>query len=388
MHYEPICVTVILVVNSLFVKQTTLTGAGIFMDLYTLICTLPFIVLAIIGVGFLIMFHELGHYLFAKLFNVHTPSFSIGFGPRLIEKKIGDTVFALSAIPLGGYVEMAGSAEVGQGEQTHAHATDERSLASKPYWQKLLIIAGGILFNMIFAYSALAFLFYQGAPCLGSWCKDQPPIVASIRDNTPAQQAGLQPQDKLISVNNTPVSSIAQVSDAIKVSTDNQAKLTVWRAGTEHTVTAQLEKTKTGPRLSGIFWHAPSLPFTQAFSQAWSAMWGMTSEIFGALKGITKNRDGLGGPLALIAQVTECAGMGFKIFLFMLAFISVNLAVFNVIPLPIFDGGQALFFTIEAIAGRALPDETRYKIHYATWVIVMGLIIYLTYKDFTKLLGF
>ena len=358
------------------------------MNFYTVLCTLPFIIIAILGVGFLIMFHELGHYLFAKLFNVHTPSFSIGFGPRLIEKKIGDTVFALSAIPLGGYVEMAGSAEVGQGEQLHADTTDERSLASKPYWQKMLIIAGGILFNMIFAYSALGFLFYQGAPCLGSWCKNQPPIIASVREKTPAQTAGLQPQDKFISVNSKPVTSIADVSNAIKETSDKQAKLVINRAGTEHTLTATVDITKAGPRLNGIFWHTPALPFTQAFAKAWQATWNMTGEIFQALKGVTKSTDGLGGPLALISQVTECAGMGFKIFLFMLAFISVNLAVFNVLPLPIFDGGQALFFTIEALAGRPLPDETRYKIHYASWILVMGLILYLTYRDILKLLGF
>ncbi len=89
----------------------------------------------ILGIGFLIGFHELGHFLFCKLFKIRTPSFSIGFGPRLLKKKIGDTEFALSAITLGGYVEIAGSAEIGQGDQKDAHANDPYSFNQKPLYQ-------------------------------------------------------------------------------------------------------------------------------------------------------------------------------------------------------------------------------------------------------------
>ena len=121
----------------------------------------PLIILALFGLGFVIAFHELGHLLTAKLFNVLAPSFSIGFGPRIFQKKFGETTYALSAIPLGGYVELAGSAEMGQGEQTHAHDTSDRSFAAIPYWQKLLIMLGGIGFNIFFAYIAFSILLAQ-----------------------------------------------------------------------------------------------------------------------------------------------------------------------------------------------------------------------------------
>lgn len=129
------------------------------------------------------------------------------------------------------------------------------------------------------------------------------------------------------------------------------------------------------------------MPFTQALSAGWEATWSLITQTAGAIKGLTKSREGLGGPLMLICQVTQFAGMGMKLFLFMLAFISINLAVFNLLPLPIFDGGQVLFFTIEAILRRPLSDETRYKIHYYTWLMVIGLVIYLTFKDVIKLSG-
>ncbi len=129
------------------------------LKLIALLPKLFFLFEGIIGLGFIIAFHELGHFLFCKAFNIRVPSFSIGFGPKLFSKKIGGTEFSLSAIPLGGYVEIAGSAEVGQGEQKEAHANDEGSFARKPYYQKLLVMLGGIAFNILFAYVVLSLLF-------------------------------------------------------------------------------------------------------------------------------------------------------------------------------------------------------------------------------------
>ena len=130
-------------------------------QLLSLAQSLFFIIIGIMGIGFLIGFHEFGHFIFCKIFHIRTPSFSIGMGPRIFKKKIGETEFALSLLPLGGYVEIAGAAEVGQGEQKEAYSTDQNSFASKPYYQKMLVMAGGIVFNLMFAYAALFFpLFY------------------------------------------------------------------------------------------------------------------------------------------------------------------------------------------------------------------------------------
>src|SRR5437762_13928879 len=111
----------------------------LFMHLVPIFQNIFFILIGCFGMGFLVGFHEFGHFLFAKLFKIRTPSFSIGFGPKIINKKIGETEFSLSAIPFGGYVEIAGAAEVGQGDQNEAYAKDEGSFAVKPYYQKLLV---------------------------------------------------------------------------------------------------------------------------------------------------------------------------------------------------------------------------------------------------------
>ena len=124
---------------------------------------IPF-VYALIGFGLLISIHELGHFIFCKIFKIHTPTFSIGMGPTIFQKQIGTTLFKLSAIPFGGYVEIAGMAEVGQGEQKHAKDTSPNSFCNKSYWQKFLVLMGGIIFNLFFAYLTFSILLITGMP--------------------------------------------------------------------------------------------------------------------------------------------------------------------------------------------------------------------------------
>ncbi len=358
---------------------------------YQALCNLPLILLGILGLGFVVMFHEFGHFLFAKLFNVYVPTFSIGFGPQILRKKIGDTNFVISAIPLGGYVELAGSPEIGQGEQLHAKDTSERSFNRKPYWQKLLIIAGGILFNLIFSYAAFSYLLYVGAPfCTGEQCNSLAPVVATVIPGSKADKAQLKAHDKIISINNQRVSTIAEFKKELEPLADKTVSLTVERQGQEQNIAvdvgSQTVDGKKTPVLE-ISWSTPPLAFTDALKEGFRTTWAWIVKTFSALKGIVKNRDALGGPLLIITTITKCAGVGFKMFLFMLAFISINLAVFNVLPLPIFDGGQVLFFTIEALIGRPLSDEARQTIHYYTWLGLIALVIYLTYKDILRLAG-
>jgi regulator of sigma E protease len=116
-----------------------------------------FIAIGIFGVGFIIAFHELGHFLFCKLFGIKVPSFSIGMGPKLISRKIGSTEYSISAIPLGGYVELAQASD-------DSSAKGGSYFENKPYWQKMLVMGGGIMFNMIFAYSVLISLYFFGMP--------------------------------------------------------------------------------------------------------------------------------------------------------------------------------------------------------------------------------
>jgi regulator of sigma E protease len=354
-----------------------------------------FILMGLSGLAFLIAFHELGHFLFCKLFNIYTPSFSIGFGPVLFARKIGTTLFKLSLIPLGGYVEIAGSQEVGQGEQLHGNAQNETSFAKKPFWQKFLVMIGGILFNLIFAYVIFIFTFWIGAP------KSQllyPTIASStvleVMQDSPAAHI-IQSGDLLISINGEKLDhSIAPYMKRINTPKDEPITLTFKRNEQEITTTLtpiiQTNKGIQTASLGIIFDMKESAPmsFKSAFlvgikeTHRWIANIWRDFRYLLAEKKFGK----MAGPLMIIHTSAQLAGKGFLLFLLFLAIISINLAILNLIPIPILDGGQIVFHAIEAIFGRPLPERAQYIIHLTCWLAFMALFVFLSWQDIVRIL--
>jgi len=185
---------------------------------------------ALAGFGLLITIHEFGHFLFCKLFGIHTPTFSIGMGPTLFKRKIGDTNFRLAAIPIGGYVEIAGMAEVGQGGQAQAHDKGPRSFGAKPYWQKFFVLTGGILFNMLFAYSVFIALYFIGMPV-----REKIDLIVKKPGTSQAWVVG----DKILSVNNQPLKqdpkelfpALAKIAAQLAEKPKKDVKILVQRGG-------------------------------------------------------------------------------------------------------------------------------------------------------------
>lgn len=369
--------------------------------------------IGILGIALLIGIHEMGHFLFAKLFNVHTPSFSIGFGPRIFSKKVGTTLFSLSAVPLGGYVEISGMAELGQGEQKSAHHTGEDSFGVKSYWQKMLILFGGILFNLIFAYVSLMFLFILGAPKsellspLG--IIKHKSIIRAVAQGSPAEKAFLEPGDEILQIT---------LSNGESVSINNEAEILVntIKSHPKETLTLSVKRVNREPFSVDITTESINAPNKDGLSEE-IGTWGAALEIKdipsyslteGILEGvratntyilmtikafknmfIQRNMKGVGGPVMIISETMKGAQKGFKIFFLFLAIISINLAVLNLLPLPILDGGQILFVTIETLLGKQLPKLREY-IHIGSWLFILALIVFLTIRDLgiLKWLGF
>lgn len=354
-----------------------------------------FILLGLIGINFLVGFHELGHFLFCKLFNIRTPTFSLGFGPIIASKKMGTTNFALSAIPFGGYVEIAGMAEVGQGEQKHAHEKGAQSFSQKPYYQKLLVMFGGILFNLIFAYFALASLFWFGLPKSEFlYPRNAQPIINKIQEDSAAAKAQLQVGDRILAINDIQINDDAlKAYKTIAAMPGHPATLKIQRAGQELDVPVFLESKQAGGTEVGSLGVTFEITGKEPLSLMASVKEGfaLTNAYIVntalAFKNIFVKRDvsKMGGPLMVISETIKAAGHSWPVFLFFLAIISINLAVMNLIPLPILDGGQILFYTIEAIVGRPLPVKVREYIHIGSWLFIMGLILYLSTQDVYKI---
>lgn len=362
-----------------------------------------FALIGILGIALLIGIHEMGHFLFAKLFNVHTPSFSIGFGPRILSKKIGTTDFSISAIPLGGYVEISGMAEIGQGEQKGAHNKGEDSFGVKPYWQKMLILFGGILFNLLFAYFSLTLLFIVGAPKTHMLAPlgivNYKPVINAMAKDSPAEKASLKVGDEIIQISSLDGQNIQIKGDAdlltktLRSHPNDTIRISVKRGEAEildHDLTLGSAEIFENGELKKIgLWGAqleineiPTYSLGEAIAQGIRAtnIYILTTAY--AFKNMFVKRDikGVGGPIMIIAETMKGAQKGFKIFLLFLAIISINLAVLNLLPLPILDGGQIMFVTIETLIGKQLPKLREY-IHIGSWLLMLALIIFLTIRD-------
>ena len=366
---------------------------------------IPTSIAAFFGFCLVVAIHEFGHFLFCKLFRVGTPSFSIGFGPRLISKKIGDTVFSLSAIPLGGYVEIAGAMEVGQGDQLDATRNDEYSFSRKPYYQKLLIMLGGIFFNLLLAYTIFIGLSIAKSPLIGG----QLFVLKNITPDSIAALSGFQEGDRVMALNGT--SWVAPELIHMPIA---DRKIAFLKSITNQANQAQedtLEETAGQEKQAGISIqvrhtngesHCATLDSLDNLELAFmdkldtlpnAIMHGIeaTNRIItntgGMILGLfqAKNLKGIGGPVMILHMIKNAASEGMSSFFLLLGMLSTSLALFNLIPLPILDGGQILFYSIEAALGRPIPLKIRYGIHLTTVILVLALFVYLIINDFIRI---
>ncbi len=356
------------------------------------------LIFSIIGFGLLIVVHEMGHFLFCKAFGIHTPTFSIGFGPKLIEKKIGDTNLRIAQIPLGGYVEIAGLAEVGQGDQEHAKAEGYSSFSGKPFWQKFLVLMGGIIFNIMFAYAAFSAMFM-----IGETGKRQAISIAHVVKDSPAAQAGLKEQDIITQINGKVLTPTAEkpltekLNFFFKYLEENpteRVKVIVERDNEEMEFYVTPKAQEINGKQVGIIGVVPSIPMPR-YSIIQSIKMGFTKtnewikRIALSLKNLFSKRslEGAGGPVMILAQGFKFAQGGIVRLLLFLAIMSINLALFNLLPLGITDGGQLVFAMIESIIGRPTPDSIRMIVNVISLALFIFLAVYLTYKDVVSLFG-
>lgn len=353
---------------------------------------------ALIGFGALITIHELGHFLFCKIFGIYTPTFSIGFGPEIFRKKIGLTDFRLAIIPLGGYVEIAGLAEVGQGEQQHAYLTDQTSFGDKAYWKKFLVLSGGIIFNLLFAYATFIGLYLVGVH------DEQAGVtISALVKDSPAEKSGLKAGDYIVSVNEIslrgedekllPEAQQLLLSE-IQNNPNAEMSITILRDNQLTKVDVKTDSRTLGDKTIGMIGAAfqdpiTRLPFFLAVKKGFSITNQWIVNIAQSVKHLIFNRtlEGAGGPLMILTHSFTSAQMGLVPLFIFLAIISINLALMNVLPIGALDGGQLFFVTIEAIIRRRIPDMIKLAINLASWVLFIALALYLTYKDLLAIFG-
>lgn len=338
------------------------------------------IFLSLLGITSIIVFHEFGHFIFCKLFKVYTPTFSIGIGKKLYRKMIGDTEFCLSAGPLGGYVEIATEATNGK-----------KGFNSINYFQKFLIMLGGIGFNMLFAYFVFSILFFIGMPDSAFMpYENTKPTVAHVTD-TSINHNILQAGDTVISINDIAINNQAETIKelATKSIADNETNVRtiIKRNNQELAISLNLKADKKPmtleQRIEASLERKAPLTLSQSILHGITLTHFYIKTIFESLKGLmsAQNTQGLAGPIMTLASSTKIAQKGFKSLLLFLAIISINLGIMNLLPLPIFDGGQFVIFTVEMIIGREMSDNVKEKIGMFSWFLILGLMVIFSIKD-------
>lgn len=343
----------------------------------------------------IICIHELGHLAAAKLFGVYCYEFSFGMGPCLFSKKTKETTYSIRAIPVGGYVSMAGETD---GDELYPDAIveDSRRLINKPIWQRVIVMLAGVTMNFLLCYVILSMLFLYS----GAYASPATSTIATVSEDSPAQKAGFLAGDTITKVElaNGAVydtDTFTDVQIAVYSNEDGAPiTFTVERSGEELTlvVTPQYDET-SGTYLigigSGTYDYVP-VNFLNCWKYGFLEMKEllslMVSTIQNLIKGIGLNQ--LSGPVGVYSATEESVSTGglFSYF-FLIAELSLNVGIVNLIPLPALDGGQVILTLAEGVLRKPLNTKVKGALMGATWVVLIGMMLLVTWNDLSRIFG-
>lgn len=369
--------------------------------------------------GLVVFVHELGHFLAAKAVGVYTPRFSIGFGRALLRKRYRETEYVLAMLPIGGYVRMASrddeataflegggenapSQQLVSGEKLDPGAMipfgpkpipENRWFESKPLWARMLILISGVTMNILLALVVTTGMYvHYGTPYLST-------TADSLLAGRPGALAGLQHGDSIVAIDGRRVDWEGLVTK-VSASPDVPLRFDVMRNGAHRVFTiTPATDTAFNPATGkvdsvgriGILPVQRTTPIGlgEAVVSGWRATWRMAGSVIYALHGLATRRvsaSELGGPIMIAQASVQAARGGLEQLLFLIALISTNLAVFNLLPIPVLDGGQIVIGLLEGIKGRAFSLKTREYILRAGILAVLLLFALVTYNDLRRLL--
>lgn len=349
--------------------------------------------------GSIIIVHEFGHFVAAKYFGVYCSQFSIGFGPKVFSKKGKETEYELRLLPIGGFVAMAGEAD--QQEMTEMEDVPfERTLQGKKTYQRVIIFLAGVFMNFVLAFTVL---FASNA--FGTQVPLDIMQIDTIQQGSSADKYGLmsgdiiekiyiQESDKTFIINH--FQDQPQVFDKATFETSqNQIHVTITvkrdQVSKDIPLMMNLDE-ESGRYILGITYMTRSLDFIESFEYTFNDVKVMSTSIFDALKQLVINFSDtvgqLSGPAGIYTVTAEVTETGNIFYIFrLIGLLSINIGIFNLLPIPGLDGCQVLFTVVERIIGRELPLNLKMVLQMAGLILVFGLMIFVTYQDLMKIWG-
>lgn len=347
-------------------------------------------VLAVLILGGIILFHELGHFIFAKLSGIEVTEFSLGMGPRLLSLKKGETRYSLKLLPFGGSCAMLGEDEDAEGD---------RAFNNKPVLNRIAVVAGGPLFNFLLAF--LLSLVIVG--CAGGFYE---PVVVGVEKGYPAEQAGILPGDVITKVDHRSVHSYRDLTPYLTAHPHQDVTIT-WKHTDENGKTEKRSAKitpvyidRTGQSMIGVRFDATLQRITNPVQLVVQSVYEVEHWIGYVFDSIhlmfvgKVTADDISGPVGIVTTidhtVEQAASAGKTVVAVVLmnfaVLLSANLGVMNLLPFPALDGGRLVFLIIEAIRRKPIDREKEGTIHAAGMIVLLVLMVFILFNDVRKLL--
>lgn len=350
-----------------------------------MITLISFIVL----LGILIFVHELGHFLAARLSGVGVQKFSLGFGPKIFGRTIGETEYVLSWIPLGGYVKLMGES----GNEELSPEDEKRSFSKQNVWKRIMIVAAGPAFNFLLAVVIFMIVLMYGLPTLTAQ-------IGEVQKDSAAYQAGMLKGDKIISLDGKKITYWEEIREIVAVTGAKQIDAVVERTGEQKRllITPRLSKTKNlfgedvsayliGVSPSGqtiIERKNPWEAVTSSVSKTWEISKLTVISVIKIFEGVISPKT-LGGPIFIAQVAGDQVKEGIIPFILFMAILSINLGVINLFPIPVLDGGHILFYLIEVVIRREVSVKVREMAQQVGFVVLLMLMLFVIFIDIERL---
>ena len=345
---------------------------------------------AAVLLGILIFVHELGHFIVAKSLGIRILKFSLGFGPKVVGKKYGETEYLLSAFPLGGYVKMLGEEPGEELDEADKHC----AYNYQPIWKRFSVVFSGPFFNLCFAVLVFFLVFMNGVPYLL-------PEVGEITAGSPAAQQGIMKGDRIMTIDGKKIARWDEMTAIIHNQPGKDLSITVDRNGTLISLTVKPEKKVIKnlfgeDKAVGLIGITPSGKteisregLTGSLSLAFARTWDISVLTLVSIAKLIQRvipADTIGGPILIFQMAGQQASQGVMNFFTFMAVISINLGILNLLPIPVLDGGHILFLGIEALRRKPLSEKVIMISQRIGLALLLMLMAFAFYNDIVRLI--